>query len=49
VIYKKKKKKKNIYKGKGNYLGYRRIVDKVAQPYEWMTYDECLQKVKAVG
>ncbi|ORX40378.1 acetyl-CoA synthetase-like protein [Piromyces finnis] len=39
----------NETEGKGEFLGFRRIIDNVAQPYEWITYEECLQKVKAIG
>jgi len=39
----------NQTEGKGNFLGFRRIVDKVAGPYEWMSYEEVLERIKAIG
>jgi len=39
----------NATEGKGNYLGYRKIVDNVPGPYEWYTYEEIVEKVKAIG
>jgi long-chain acyl-CoA synthetase len=39
----------NETEGKGNYLGFRRIVDNVAGAYEWITYEECLERVKNFG
>jgi len=35
--------------GKGNFLGFRRIVDNVAGPYEWITYEETVERIKAIG
>lgn len=39
----------NETEGKGEYLGFRRIVNNVAGPYEWISYEECLERVKNFG
>jgi Long-chain acyl-CoA synthetases (AMP-forming) len=35
--------------GKGNFLGYRKIVDNTPGPYEWYTYAEVVERIKNVG